>query len=256
MWALVACVVFAVATGFAWDGWSLIAFRFLLGLAVGADYPNAASFSAGYLPQRVRGRWLVAGFSFQALGMLAGMGLAKHQGWGFIQEDMESAAGTALLDLLLVVGFAIAIWQVDRVGRLPLQKAGFFGAAVGLGLLGVAAMSGNPMRLVILGFAVFNLMINAGPDSTAFLVPAEIYPTRLRATGHGFAASSGKNGGALGVFVLPILQSSWGTAAMAGVGLLGLAVTLTFGEETRNVQIIGVAHDAAVATTAGVTDLA
>ena len=72
MWDLVAFVVFAVASGFAWSVWSLIAFRFLLGLAVGADYPIAASFSSEYLPQEVRGRWLVAGFSFQALGMLAG----------------------------------------------------------------------------------------------------------------------------------------------------------------------------------------
>ena len=346
MWDLVAFVVFAIASGLAWDVWSLIAFRFMLGLAVGADYPIAASFSAEYLPQRVRGRWLVAGFSFQALGMLAGaltglallairpeddtwrimlsvgalpaivimwarrsvpetpaweahlkeahpepparlselfkginlkkttlcagawflmdvmmygiglftpmllasMGFAEHQGWNFIQEDMGSTAGTALLDLLLVVGFAIAILLVDRVGRLPLQKVGFLGAAVGLGLLGAAAMSGNPMWLVILGFAVFNLMINAGPNSTTFLVPAEIYPTRLRATGHGFAASAGKFGAALGVFVLPILQASWGTAtmvfAMAGVGLVGLVVTMVFGQETRDVHIVGVAAPA------------
>jgi MFS family permease len=158
---------------------------------------------------------------------------------------MGSTAGTALLDLLLVVGFAIAILLVDRVGRLPLQRAGFFGAALGLALLGVAAMSGNPMWLVIVGFALFNLMINAGPNSTTFLVPAEIYPTRLRATGHGFAAAAGKFGAALGVFVLPILQADVGTAAMvfamAGVGLAGLAITSVFGQETRDVRIVGAA---------------
>jgi len=359
MWDLVAFVVFAIASGFAWNAWSLIVFRFMLGLAVGADYPIAASFSAEYLPSQVRGRWLVAGFSFQALGMLAGavtglillaihpvddtwrlmlsvgaipaiiimwarrsvpetpaweahlkeahpepparlrelfrgvnlkkttlcagawflmdvmmygiglftpmllasMGFAKHQGWNFIREDMGSTAGTALLDLLLVAGFVIAILLVDRVGRMPLQKVGFLGAAVGLGLLGVAAMNGNPMWLVILGFAIFNLLINAGPNSTTFLVPAEIYPTRLRATGHGFAASAGKFGAALGVFVLPILESRWGTAAMvfamAGVGLVGLALTITFGRETRDVQIVGVATKAsAAAKPAGVDDLA
>ncbi len=45
--------------------------------------------------------------------------------------------------------------------------------------------------------------------------------------------------------------------AMAGVGLVGLAVTIAFGQETRDVQIIGVAPKTApAAKAAGVADLA
>ena len=45
--------------------------------------------------------------------------------------------------------------------------------------------------------------------------------------------------------------------AMAGVGLVGLAVTIAFGQETRDVQIVGVATKAsAAAKPAGVDDLA
>jgi MFS family permease len=341
-WDLLGFIVFAVLSAFSWSVWALIFFRFMLGLAVGADYPIAASFSAEYLPSQVRGRWLVAGFSFQAIGMLMGalvgvallelhpvddtwrlmlaigavpalaimwarrsvpetpvwrereaapdkepsarlselftrvhlrkttlcagawflmdvmmygiglftpmllasMKFADHSGWDFIQKDVGDTMGTAVLDLLLVVGFVIAILLVDRTGRLPLQKAGFLGCSVGLIILGLASTidpENPPIALVIVGFALFNLMINAGPNSTTFLIPAEVYPTRLRATGHGFAASMGKAGAALGVFVLPILEDTWGTAVMvfvmAGIGLLGLALTQAFGVETRGADI-------------------
>lgn len=56
-------VVFSVACTFAWNLGALIAFRFLLGIAVGLDYPIAASYLAEILPARQRGRWLVGAFS-------------------------------------------------------------------------------------------------------------------------------------------------------------------------------------------------
>jgi MFS family permease len=65
-------VVFAIASVFAPDVWSLIAFRFALGVAVGLDYPIAASFLVEILPARNRGRWLVGAFSLQAAGILLG----------------------------------------------------------------------------------------------------------------------------------------------------------------------------------------
>ena len=51
-------VVFSVACIFAWNIWALVAFRFMLGLAIGLDYPLAASYLAEVLPAKKRGRWL------------------------------------------------------------------------------------------------------------------------------------------------------------------------------------------------------
>lgn len=65
-------VAFSVACAFAWDIWSLIVFRLLLGVAVGLDYPIAASYVAEILPARNRGRWLVGAFSLQAAGIVLG----------------------------------------------------------------------------------------------------------------------------------------------------------------------------------------
>jgi MFS family permease len=69
---LVMFAAFSVACIFAWNVWALIAFRFALGLAIGLDYPVAASYLAEVLPSKARGRWLVGAFSLQAAGILLG----------------------------------------------------------------------------------------------------------------------------------------------------------------------------------------
>ncbi|GAA1700869.1 MFS transporter [Microbacterium sediminicola] len=65
-------VVFALASAFAPDIWWLIAFRFLLGVGVGADYPIASTYVAEISPTRSRSRLLIGAFSFQAVGQLLG----------------------------------------------------------------------------------------------------------------------------------------------------------------------------------------
>src|SRR5262249_19275766 len=65
-------VVFSLLCIVAWDVWSLIAFRFVLGIAIGLDYPIGASCLSEILPSRTRGRWLVGAFALQAVGILMG----------------------------------------------------------------------------------------------------------------------------------------------------------------------------------------
>ncbi len=65
-------LVFSLLCTVAWSLWVLIVFRFVLGLAIGLDYPIAASYLAEVLPSKDRGRWLTAAFSLQAGGILLG----------------------------------------------------------------------------------------------------------------------------------------------------------------------------------------
>jgi nitrate/nitrite transporter NarK len=85
------------------------------------------------------------------------------------------------------------------------------------------------------GFGLFNLLMNAGPNSATFTLAPLLFPTQLRAIASGFAAGAAKIGATLGVFVLPILKGKFGVPAvlamMVVVSLLGLAVTLIFGHE-------------------------
>jgi MFS transporter, putative metabolite transport protein len=140
--------------------------------------------------------------------------------------------------LFLLFGFLIGIWAVPKFGRIRMQAIGFGSMALGMLLLMIAVRfpdSSFHFLLVCTGFVVFNLLMNAGPNSTTFMLAPTLFPTELRATASGFAASVAKIGATFGVFVLPIIKGKFGVPAVlgmvAGVSVLGLVVTLIFRRE-------------------------
>ncbi len=358
---LVIFIVFTLLSALAWDAASLIVFRFLLGVGIGADYPISATFVSETMPSRVRGRMVSSTICFQAVGMIGGalVGLAvlavypNLEAWRWMlglgvvpaliisalratipesprwlaahgrREEAEQAAarllgpgavyrsdlglqpaagkphtlrqllapalrrrtalatvpwflmdiatygvgiftpvlltamafghdptplgreraaiaGSAFFDLFLIVGFALAIVLIDRVGRIPLQVIGFAGMAGGLVLLALSVVLhgtvNDHLALVWAGFVIFNVFMNMGPNTTTYVLPAELFPTRLRATGHGLAAAAGKLGAAVGIFFFPIWLADFGEAvtllSVAGAAMLGLLATWVFRVET------------------------
>ncbi|HVY54867.1 MAG TPA: MFS transporter, partial [Thermodesulfobacteriota bacterium] len=65
-------IIFGLLSAISWSVWSLILFRFLLGVGVGVDYPICASYVSEFMPSRIRGKMLIGAFSFQAAGMMFG----------------------------------------------------------------------------------------------------------------------------------------------------------------------------------------
>jgi MFS family permease len=179
----------------------------------------------------------------------------KHADTTFIADNITSTKGTAALDVFLVIGFAIAILLIDRVGRIPLQVTGFAVMTIALAMLGTAeglpGGGGSHLALVIVGFALFNTFMNAGPNATTYTLPAEVFPSECRAAGHGFAAGSAKLGAALGVFLFPILQAAIGNSALlfivAGCCGLGLVITVVFRIEPKGRSLEEISGSALVA---------
>jgi MFS transporter, putative metabolite transport protein len=157
---------------------------------------------------------------------------------GLDAHDFALAEGSALIDLFLLIGFLLGVWLVPRLGRIRMQAIGFASMAVGMLVL-VAAVgltnSSLHIPLVFAGFIMFNLLMNAGPNSTTFTLAPILFPTQLRGTAGGFAAGVAKLGATLGVFLLPILKETLGVPSVLGivssVSLLGLVVTLILGRE-------------------------
>lgn len=344
--------VISIASGLAWSIAALIAIRFVLGMAIGADYPTGASYVAEFMPVKQRPQLLFASLSFQALGavvgayigillvhthnldawrLMLGMGfvpavlilvlrgqlpesprwlynvgrkeeaqrvlaellqqpvelditeepevkrlpftalfsrefigrtifatvpwfcmdvalygmalftpiILASTGFGHAQNtfwsrDIHALRGALWLDVILVLGFVAGIWLVKHAGVIRMQIAGFAGMVVGLGLV-VLGSARSDTWLIFAGFGIFNVCVNAGPNGTTYIVAAVEFPTAIRASGDGLATSAGKIGASLGIFLMPIMQATWGLtitiAVVAGVALVGLLVTAGLRDE-------------------------
>ncbi|MCF6768029.1 MFS transporter [Thiotrichales bacterium 19S11-10] len=365
-------VVFTSLSAFAWGPISLMIFRFLLGIGIGADYPTGSTYVSETMPSHLRGKMMVASFSFQAIGALIGaalglvilqndptldawrwmlgagvipailvlwlrMSLPESPRWlmakgktekakkiaaeltgnididinqidepiktsykdlfkkklirqttlasipwflmdislygvglftpvilaqmiategsDFISKGIAAAEGSIYTYLFFVIGCVVCFFLIERWGRLRLQKIGFIGMTIGLCVLGISTyvsdqttlmislngydlVIGN-LQLILLfsGFIFFYFMINMGPNPTTYLLASEVFPTNVRATGHGFASCMGKVGAAVGIFFLPIMKDSLGLGTtmfiIAASAFLGFLFTLWFGIDTR-----------------------
>lgn len=160
-----------------------------------------------------------------------------------IHNDILAAEGSALMNVLFVVGILFAIVLVDRIGRIKLQITGFVGCAAGLLLAAMSIRSDGDHFMVLLfaGFMLFYFSTNLGPNSMTYLLAGEVFPTKIRGKGAGFAASFGKVGAVLTAFLFPFLLQELGTSLLlyllVGASLLGAVVTFTFAIETKGLSV-------------------
>jgi MFS transporter, PHS family, inorganic phosphate transporter len=121
-----------------------------------------------------------------------------------VEEVFRIARAQALIALCgTIPGYWFTVAFIDIVGRFAIQLMGFFMMTVFM--LGLAVpyhhwtTAGNHTGFVVMyGFTFF--FANFGPNSTTFIVPAEIFPARLRSTCHGISAAAGKAGAIVGAF--------------------------------------------------------
>jgi PHS family inorganic phosphate transporter-like MFS transporter len=139
--------------------------------------------------------------------------------------------------LFAAPGYAVAALTMDELGRKTIQILGFAMMAVTFGLLALIPDVEKLFYpfLLIYGFSYF--FTEFGPNATTFVYPSEIFPVKVRTTGHGIAAAMGKIGGFVGVFTFPFFMTWHGLPAAEGaaaiVSVLGLIVTVFLLPETK-----------------------
>ena len=109
-----------------------------------------------------------------------------------------------------VPGYILAFMNIDKIGHRKLQLIGF--AIMGLAFLSMGVIPGITTMvapfLLIYGISYF--FAEFGPNTTTFILSAELYPVSLRTTGHGLSAGIAKFGAFIGVFVFPLLTNRLG----------------------------------------------
>ncbi|XP_047047581.1 inorganic phosphate transporter 1-2-like [Lolium rigidum] len=121
-----------------------------------------------------------------------------------LQELSNIARAQALIALCgTVPGYWFTVAFIDIIGRFWIQLMGF--AMMTIFMLAVAVPYDYLVKpghhtwfIVLYGLTFF--FANFGPNSTTFIVPAEIFPARLRSTCHGISAAAGKAGSIVGAF--------------------------------------------------------
>ncbi len=134
-------------------------------------------------------------------------------------------------------GYVVAALTMDRLGRKTIQCLGFSMMAVTFFALAFIPKIEKSIAPFLLIYGTSFFFTEFGPNSTTFVYPSEIFPVKVRTTGHGIAAAMGKIGGFIGVFTFPLFMKWHGLLAAescaAFVSLIGLIATVFLLPETK-----------------------
>ncbi|KAG2254580.1 hypothetical protein Bca52824_084716 [Brassica carinata] len=110
-----------------------------------------------------------------------------------------------------IPGYWFTVYFIDRIGRVKIQIMGFFFMAVVYLAAGIPyswywlhEKTNNKGFMILYGSIFF--FSNFGPNTTTFIVPAELFPARFRSTCHGISGAFGKLGAIAGT-----VGFLWGT---------------------------------------------
>ncbi|XAO23305.1 phosphate:H+ symporter [Cryptococcus bacillisporus CA1280] len=153
--------------------------------------------------------WFALDIAFYGLGLnsstiLSTIGFGSSTNLPTKQENIYQtlynvAVGNIILSVGgLLPGYYFTMAFVDSWGRKPIQLMGFILLTIifvcmGFGYDKMLSTDSGKKAFVFL-YCMANFFQNFGPNSTTFIIPGEVFPTRYRSTAHGISAASGKLG--------------------------------------------------------------
>ncbi|RYR77289.1 hypothetical protein Ahy_A01g001736 isoform C [Arachis hypogaea] len=150
-----------------------------------------------------------------------------------LEKVFKIARAQTLIALCSTIpGYWFTVAFIDKIGRFTIQLVGFFFMTVFMFALAIPyehwTLKENRIGFVVLYSLTF-FFANFGPNSTTFVVPAEIFPARFRSTCHGISSASGKLGAMIGTFGFLYLAQSIGIKnsllVLGVVNILGFLFT-------------------------------
>ncbi|KAH7434204.1 hypothetical protein KP509_06G005700 [Ceratopteris richardii] len=122
-----------------------------------------------------------------------------------LEEVYRISRAQALIALCSTVpGYWFTVAFIDILGRFIIQLFGFLMMTAfmfGLSIPYYSLRDNHDKHIVFIVLYAFTFFFaNFGPNATTFIVPAEVFPARLRSTCHGISAASGKAGAIVGAF--------------------------------------------------------
>lgn len=143
------------------------------------------------------GTWFMLDVAFYGLGLNSNTILEAigYSGQANLYEKMyNNAAGNMILICAgSIPGYWVSVATLDTIGRKPIQIFGFGILTVMFCIMGFGYHKIGEHGLLGV-YVICQFFQNFGPNTTTFIIPGEIFPTRYRSTAHGISAASGKVG--------------------------------------------------------------
>ncbi|CAL9008826.1 unnamed protein product [Prunus brigantina] len=109
-------------------------------------------------------------------------------------------------------GYWFTVFFIEKLGRFKIQLMGFFMMSFFMLIIGIKydyLTTHKYMFATLYGLTFF--FANFGPNSTTFVLPAELFPTRVRSTCHALSAAAGKAGAMVSAFGVQNYTTGKGT---------------------------------------------
>ncbi|WP_077305791.1 MFS transporter [Terribacillus halophilus] len=138
-----------------------------------------------------------------------------------------------IMTLAQLPGYFSAAWLIEKVGRKPILIIFLIGTAISAVLFGNAESAA-----MLLTSGMLLSFFNLGAYGILYAYTPEQYPTAVRATGSGIAATAGRIGGILGPLLIGYRGTlGWSVSAVfllfCVTVLVAAAAVLFLGEETK-----------------------
>jgi MFS family permease len=143
----------------------------------------------------------------------------------------------AIFAIAAVPGYILAVFTMDRIGHRRLQIIGFTVMAGCFAAIAVVPQISAAVVPFMVVYGISYFFAEFGPNTTTFVLSAELFPTSIRTTAHGIASGVAKIGAFIGVFVFPVLSKALGLggtlALTAAFSVAGALLTLVLREPSR-----------------------
>jgi PHS family inorganic phosphate transporter-like MFS transporter len=189
------------------------------------------------------GSWLIVDMALYGTGVYSGPIVSTILGKpSSVGQEIVFAGIPFMIGFF---GYFTAVALMDKLGRKVIQAQGFIMMAIIYVVVSsVMIVTNNKVTGFLISssealalYAMSFFFIDFGPNTTTFVIPAEVYPTSYRTTGHGISAAAGKTGAAISTYLFPTLLATIGLkellVVLALLSILGAALTIVFIKEPK-----------------------
>lgn len=203
-----------------------------------AAAPTATSVAELWSPPHRRrtivlwSMWATMNFSYYGIFLWLPLQFLRK---GFTLD--QSLLFNLIISVAQIPGYFAAAWLVERWGRKPTLVSFLVLCAAGSWFFGQVALEAREVPLILWWGSVVSFF-NLGAWGVVYTYTPELYPTRLRGTGAGWAAAFGRVFGILAPLSIGAQLALFGSditvfLVFTAVMLAGAAIVAALGEETR-----------------------